>query len=172
MFGVFWCEVVCNGGGVLWIVLLERPKGFGISDDGILKWTLGVAKFLLRLGCMICLSFVHVFGFWLRWLVLLRFWWREGYILYIGSYCGSLRGAWRTTDSKGSDTNACLSSNKYGFSWNEIFVDDWGDLSDWMCCWRFLGCRSRWGLLCGLLIGNFEKIFKFYLRKNFSLCWL
>ena len=40
----------------------------------------------------------------------------RGYILYNGSYCGSLRDAWRTTGSSGSDNRACLSSNVYGMS--------------------------------------------------------
>ena len=31
---------------------------------------------------------------------------------YVGSYCGSLRGAWRTTGIKDSDSNACLSSHE------------------------------------------------------------
>ena len=30
-------------------------------------------------------------------------------------YCGSLRGAWRTTGSKGSDNSECLSLQVYGF---------------------------------------------------------
>ena len=60
MFGVFCCEIDCNGGGVIWIVLLERSKGFVDDDEGILKWTLGVVKFLLRLGCMIFLCIVDV----------------------------------------------------------------------------------------------------------------
>ena len=37
----------------------------------------------------------------------------RGYILYSGSYCGSLRGAWRITGSSGLDNHACLSSNVY-----------------------------------------------------------
>ena len=32
----------------------------------------------------------------------------RGYMLYVGSYCGSLKVAWRTTGSKGSDNCACL----------------------------------------------------------------
>ena len=32
-------------------------------------------------------------------------------MLYVGSYCGSLRGARPTTGIKVSDTNACLSSS-------------------------------------------------------------
>ena len=83
MFGIFCCDLDCNGGGVLWIVLLERSKGFGIGDEGILKRTLGVVKFLLRLGCMICLSIVNVFWFWLGCLVLFRSCWREGYIYIV-----------------------------------------------------------------------------------------
>ena len=41
---------------------------------------------------------------------------RGVHILYwfTGSYCGSLRGAWRITGSSGSDNRACLSSNVYG----------------------------------------------------------
>ena len=31
-------------------------------------------------------------------------------MLYVGSYCGSLRGAWRTASMKKSDKDACLSS--------------------------------------------------------------
>ena len=38
------------------------------------------------------------------------------YILYTGSYCGSLTGAWRITGSSGSDKSACLSSNVYRLS--------------------------------------------------------
>ena len=41
-----------------------------------------------------------------------------------GLYCGLLRDAWRTTGSKGSDNSECLSSNVYGFSWNEKRVRD------------------------------------------------
>ena len=40
--------------------------------------------------------------------------------------CGSLRDAWRTTGSKGSDSSECLFSDIYGFSRNEIRVDDSG----------------------------------------------
>ena len=39
-----------------------------------------------------------------------------GNLLYVGSYCGSLMGAWRTNDSNVSDNRACLSSKVYGFS--------------------------------------------------------
>ena len=41
---------------------------------------------------------------------------RCGYMLYVGSYCGSLKGAWRTTGSNGSDNRACHSSKVYEFS--------------------------------------------------------
>ena len=41
---------------------------------------------------------------------------KGGYVLNVGSYCGSLRGAWRTTGSEDSDNSECLSSNVYGFS--------------------------------------------------------
>ena len=61
MFGVFCFELDCNGGEVLRIVLLERSKRLWIGDGGILKKTLGVVNFLLRLGCLICLSIVNVF---------------------------------------------------------------------------------------------------------------
>ena len=40
----------------------------------------------------------------------------RGYILYIGSFCGSRRDAWRITGSCGSDNRACLSSNVHGLS--------------------------------------------------------
>ena len=40
----------------------------------------------------------------------------RGYMLYVGSYCGSLKGAWRTIGSNGSDIRACLSSKVYGLS--------------------------------------------------------
>ena len=59
-------------------------------------------------------------------LTLLRSCCRCGYILYVGSYCGSLNGARRTTGSNGSDNRACFSSEVYGFSRKEMRVDDWG----------------------------------------------
>ena len=34
------------------------------------------------------------------------------------------------------------------------------------CCWKFLGCRSRWGLLCWLLISNFEIFEIIFLMKE------
>ena len=37
-------------------------------------------------------------------------------MLGVGSNCGSLKGAWRTTGPNGSDNCACLSSNEYGVS--------------------------------------------------------
>ena len=81
--------------GLLWIALMERSKGFGDGDEGILRWTLGVVRFLFRLGWIICPSIVDVwFWFWLGCLVLLR-----------------SRGAWRNIGFKGSDSNACLSAN-------------------------------------------------------------
>ena len=49
-------------------------------------------------------------------LTLLRSCFRCGYALYVGSYCGSLKSALRTTGSNGSDKGACLSSKVYGFS--------------------------------------------------------
>ena len=54
--------------------------------------------------------------------ILLQGWFR----LYVGSYCGSFKGAWRTTGSSGSDNRACLSSKLYGFSRKEMRVDEWG----------------------------------------------
>ena len=59
-------------------------------------------------------------------LTLLRSCCRCGWMIYVGSYCGSLKGAWRTTGSNGSDNRACLSSKVYGLSWKEMRVDDWG----------------------------------------------
>ena len=47
-------------------------------------------------------------------------------MLYVGSFCGSLKVAWRTIGSNGSDNRACLSSKVYGLSWKEMRVDDWG----------------------------------------------
>ena len=38
------------------------------------------------------------------------------YMLYVGSYCSSLKGLWRTTGSSVSDNRACLSSKVYGLS--------------------------------------------------------
>ena len=82
-------------------------------------------------------------------LTLLRSCCRCGYMLYVGSYCRSLKGAWRTTGSNGSDNRACLFSKLYGFSWKEMRVDDWRfselvsvvgfswDLVSWDWCW---GC--------------------------------
>ena len=49
-----------------------------------------------------------------------------GYRLYVGSFCGSLKGAWRTTGSNDSDNCACLSSKVYGLSLKEMRVDVWG----------------------------------------------
>ena len=40
----------------------------------------------------------------------------RGYILYAGSYCGSLGDAWRIFGSGVSDNRACLFSNKNGLS--------------------------------------------------------
>ena len=47
-------------------------------------------------------------------LTLLRSCCRVGYGLYVGSNCSSLKLAWRTTVSNGSDNRACLSSIVYG----------------------------------------------------------
>ena len=95
-----------------------------------------------------------------------------GYILYTGLFCGSLRGAWRMTGSSDSDNRACLSSKVYGLSWKEMRVDDWGYLFEYLlvllevfgCCWR--------GLVWGLLIRNFGKIFKdsFFVKKFYFYC--
>ena len=38
------------------------------------------------------------------------------YILYTGSCCGPLRGAWRNTGCNSSDNCGCLSSNVNGLS--------------------------------------------------------
>ena len=43
-------------------------------------------------------------------LTLLRCCCRCGWMIFVGSYCGSLEGAWRTTGCNGSDNRACLSS--------------------------------------------------------------
>ena len=53
-------------------------------------------------------------------------------MLYVVSYCGSLKDAWRTTGSNGSDNRACLSSKLFGMSWKGKCVDDWG-------FWVFVG---------------------------------
>ena len=68
-------------------------------------------------------------------------------MLYVGSYCGSLKGAWRATGSYGSDNRACLSSKVYGLLWKEMRVDDWG-------FWVFDGvvgstCEVHGGDCCG-----------------------
>ena len=39
-------------------------------------------------------------------------------------YCGSLKDAWQTTGSYGSDNRGCVSSKVYGLSWKEMRVDD------------------------------------------------
>ena len=39
---------------------MERSRGFGDGDEGILKLTLGVVRFLLRVGWIICLTIVDV----------------------------------------------------------------------------------------------------------------
>ena len=36
-------------------------------------------------------------------------------MLYVASFCGSHRGAWRIAGIKGSDYDVCLSSNVQGF---------------------------------------------------------
>ena len=53
-----------------------------LGEWGMLNWTLGVCKFLIRLGCKICLFISSVFWFWLCCLALLRSCWRGG-IYYI-----------------------------------------------------------------------------------------
>ena len=62
-------------------------------------------------------------------------------MLYAGSYCGSLKGAWRTTDSNDSGNRACLSSKVYGLSWKEMRLDDFGYL---LVLLDFLGTFSVW----------------------------
>ena len=121
MFDVFSCVL-----GVLWIALMERSIGFVVGEWGMLNWTLGVCKFLFRLGWIICRFISSVFWFWLWSLALLRSCWSGGYILYTGSYCGSLGDAWRITGSSGLDNRACFSSNVYGLSWKEMRVNNWG----------------------------------------------
>ena len=39
---------------------MERSRGFGNGDEGILKRTLGLVRFLFCLGWIICLSIVDV----------------------------------------------------------------------------------------------------------------
>ena len=73
-------------------------------------------------------------------LTLLRSCCRGGYMLYVCSYCGLLKGAWRTTGSNRSDNRACLSSKVYGLSWKEIRVDDW-------VFWVFVGVLGFFGML-------------------------
>ena len=46
-------------------------------------------------------------------------------MVYVGSYCGSRRGAWRMAGVDGSDSDACRSSNANEFSINEMHIDDW-----------------------------------------------
>ena len=118
----FVCKAV---GGVSVIVLPERSKGLDVGDWGMLNWDLGVWKFLFRLICIICLFISSVFWFWLMCLTLLRSCRRCEYILYVGLYSGSLKGAWRTTGSNGSDNRACLFSKVFGFFWKEMRVDQW-----------------------------------------------
>ena len=67
---------------------------------------------------------------------------RGGYMLYLGSYCGSLKDEWRTTSSSGSDNRACLCSKVYGLSSKEKRVDY---CEFWVCVsivefsWDFIG---------------------------------
>ena len=114
MFEVFCCDAF---EGLLWIVLLESSRGLTIGDWGMLNWTMGFWEFLFRLGWILCLIISSVFWFWLGCIALLRPCWRGRYNLYTGSFCCSLRGAWRITCSSGSDNHACLSSIVYGLSW-------------------------------------------------------
>ena len=37
MFGMFSCEIGCNGGRVFGIVLMERSREFEDGDEGIIK---------------------------------------------------------------------------------------------------------------------------------------
>ena len=103
-----------------------------------------------------------MFWFWLICLTLFSSCCRCGFILFVVSYCGSLKEAWRTTGSNGSDNHACLSSKVYGLSWKEMRVDDWGFWVFVSVVSFFLGC-CWWGLVWGLLISNFEK----FLRVEF-----
>ena len=73
-----------------------------------------------------------------------------GYILFTGSYCGSLSDAWRLTGSSGSDNRACLSSNVYGVFWKEMRVDDW-----WLFVWLFVGVvGGSWDVVGGNWCGG------------------
>ena len=147
IFDVFCCDAVW---GVLWIFLLERSIGFAISDWGMLNWNLGVCKVLFRPGYIICLFISRKFWFWLWCLALLRSCWRGGCLIYTGSFCGSLRDAWRITGSSGSDNRAWLSSNVYGLSWKEMRVDDWG-----LFVWLFVGVVGfDWDVVGGKLLGG------------------
>ena len=47
-------------------------------------------------------------------------------MLFAGSYCGLLRGASQIAGINGSVSDAYFSSNKEGFSTNDIRVDDGG----------------------------------------------
>ena len=53
MLGVFCCSIDCNGRRVLLIVKMERSRGFGDGDEGILKRNLGALRILFRLGWII-----------------------------------------------------------------------------------------------------------------------
>ena len=49
-------------------------------------------------------------------------------MLYVGSFCGLLKGAWRTTGSNGSDNRACLS-----------FLQKYMDCLGKKCVWMMIG---------------------------------
>ena len=69
-------------------------------------------------------------------------------MLYVGSYCCSLKGALRTTGSNGSDSRACFSSKVYGLSLKEMRVDDWK-------FWVFVGVVGfSWDVIGGNWCGG------------------
>ena len=78
-------------------------------DSGCLKVSIPSWLYTLSVycGCILILAWMSCSG-----KVLLE----RGLYIIIGLYCGLLRGAWRTTGSKGSDKSECLISNVYGFS--------------------------------------------------------
>ena len=87
------------------IGILEVSEIDGFGGWGMLKVTLGVWKFLFRLGCIICLLTSIVFWFWLICLIRFRSYCNVGYKLYVGS----LSDACRWTGVSGSDKRACCS---------------------------------------------------------------
>ena len=60
MFGVICCKFDCNSGGGTLNCFNGRSRGFGDGDGVKLKRTLGVVRFLFRLGWIICISMVDI----------------------------------------------------------------------------------------------------------------